>query len=369
MNRNKWRILPVMTQAAPIGVSLDETLLECKHQGISPNTIRFYHFDPPAVICGYNQAIADEVNISRVYDSGFDLTRRITGGGTLFVAPDQIGIACTIDKEIVPRNPLQAIQWFSDAIIIGLNHLGIDAVFRPKNDIAVDGKKLVGTGQANRGKGVLFHAIILIDLDIDMMLKVLNIPQIKFKNKELSNKSATGWCFQSNLGIGDRFTTIEKLTNGNVPLLSIYNVLQRGFEERFEMRLEMQDLLPQEEQYHSDYYDRYQSDNWIFLRKSAGGQIKAYSEKTKGGLIRVKVALEKNLIKSIIITGDFFIFPSKAIFDLEARLKWSSAEPRSINKIVSEFFEENSVEIPWISAKDLSKVIINAVAEKNEIKH
>lgn len=361
MTRNIWRFLPVMTQTAPDGVSLDETLLECKSQGISPNTIRFYHFNPPAVICGYNQAIEDEVNLSRVYDSGFDLTRRITGGGTLFVTPDQIGIACLVNKNLVPGNPSKAILWFSEAIIDSLNRLGINAVFRPKNDIVVDSRKLVGTGQAVRGKGVLFHAIILIDLDVAMMLNVLNIPRIKFKNKKLPQKTATGWCFQSKLGIEERFTTLKKELNGKVPLEPIYTALRRGFEAKFEMRLESKELLPQEEQLHQNYLSRYQSDDWIFMRKSAGGQIKTFTEKTKGGLVRVKMAVEKKVIKSIIITGDFFVFPSNAIFDLEARLKWSPAEPEAIEKTVSEFFENTSIEIPWISKEDLSDVLVNAI--------
>ena len=361
MSQMNWRFLPIMTQSAPVGVALDEALFDSKHRGISPNTVRFYHFDPPAVICGYHQAIEDEVDIVKVREYGFDMTRRITGGGTLFVAPGQIGIAIILDSDIVPRSPVKAIRWLGDAIINGLDKLGINAVFRPKNDIAVNQRKLVGTGQAVRGCAVLFHALVLIELDVQTMLEVLKIPQIKFQGKDMGNGTDVGWCFHSKLDIEERFTTIKRELGEKVDSRRIYEALRKGFEEGFGVTLRSSGLLPQEQQLHQNYIDRYKSDEWIFQRRSRGAQIKAYTEKTRGGLVRIKVALENNLIKSIIIAGDFFVFPSRAIFDLEADLKWSSVEPEAIRKTVNNFFENHGVEIPWLSSEELADILVKTI--------
>lgn len=350
-----------MTQSAPVGVALDEALFDSKHKGISPNTVRFYHFDPPAVICGYHQAIEDEVDIVKIHEYGFDLTRRITGGGTLFVAPDQLGIATILDRGNVPRSPVKAIRWFSDAIISGLNQLGINAEFRPKNDIAVNKRKLVGTGQAVRGRAVLFHAIILIELDVQTMLQVLKIPKIKYERKERGNGSALGWCFHPKLDIADRFTTINNELDEKIDHLLIHKALRKGFEEKFGVSLNSNELLPQEQELHKKYIARYKSDEWIFLRRLGGAQIKAYTEKTKGGLVHIKVALDDNLIKNIVISGDFFVFPPRAIFDLEACLKWSPVEPQTIRKTVHNFFETNDIEILWLSSDEFADILVNAI--------
>ncbi|MHA1214530.1 MAG: lipoyl protein ligase domain-containing protein [Candidatus Hodarchaeales archaeon] len=360
MSNKEWRFLPIMTQSAPVGVALDEALLDSKQEGC-PNTLRLYHFNPPAVICGYHQSIEDEVDITKVHESGFDLTRRITGGGTLFVAPDQIGIVLVLERRMVPKKPDQAIQWFSDGIIKGLSRLGINAVFRPKNDIAVNHKKLVGTGQAVRGQAVLFHAIVLLDLDMGTMLKVLKIPDIKFKGKKTSKESPLGWCFHSKMSLESRFTTINKEMGGKVDPKMVYQALRAGFEENFGVSFIDADLLPREKDLHEKYIARYQSDDWVFLRKAGDSHIKTYTNKTKGGLVRVKVALDKDIIKSLIITGDFFIFPSEAIFDLEAALKWSSAKPAAIRENVKKFFVDKGVVIPWLEPEELAEIIIKAI--------
>ncbi len=366
MNKSEWRFLPILTQSAAVGVALDEALLDSIDQGISPNTVRFYHFDPPAVICGYHQAIEDEVDLDKLKENGFDLTRRITGGGTLFVAPGQIGIAIVMNRDLVPPSPVKAIRWFADGVIKGLASLGIDAVFRPKNDITVNQRKLVGTGQAVRNRAVLFHAIVLIDFNIQTMLNVLKIPQIKFKSKENNKKSSLGWCFQSKFDINQRFTTIRKELNNIVDLQRIYQALRMGFEQQFEVSLKSNNLLPEEQKIHQKYIDRYQSEEWIFLRRLGGAKIKSHTEKTKGGLIRIKVALDNKLIKSIIIAGDFFVFPPRAIFDLEASLKWCSIDSKNIRKQVNNFFKDNEIEIPYLSWEELANIIIHAInSEEN----
>lgn len=362
--KKKWRFLPIMTQSAPEGVALDEVLLDCKNERISPNTIRFYHFNPPAVICGYHQATEDEVNVEKAKEFGYDLTRRITGGGTLFVAPGQIGIAMVLGNEIVPRKSSDAIRWFSKAIINGLNRLEINAVFRPKNDIAVNGRKIVGTGQAVRGQAVLFHAIVLIDFDVNMMRNLLRIPDEKFIGKTPKHKQSLGWCFNPKVGLEDRFTTITRELKENINIELIYASLKTGFEETFDVSLVKQSLLPEEVKKHSNYIKRYKNDDWVFLRKIGYGNMKSYMEKTKAGMFRIIVATEKKTIKSILISGDFFVFPSEAIFDLEALLKWTSTDSKIIRNKVTNFFIERNIEIPWLSSEELADIIIRAINSK-----
>ena len=62
--------------------------------------------------------------------------------------------------------------------------------------------------------------------------------------------------------------------------------------------------------------------------------------KEDGGLIRtaVKVDLKKERIKDLLITGDFFLHPKRAIYDLEAALKNTAV--KDLRKEVEQFFHE-----------------------------
>lgn len=84
--------------------------------------------------------------------------------------------------------------------------------------------------------------------------------------------------------------------------------------------------------------------------------------KTPGGIVRVSAAIDRsvNLIKSILINGDFFVFPSRGIMDLEAALKFTSSCEKWIRKTVSDFFRSNTVKIPGVSPDDMADLIIEA---------
>jgi len=62
-------------------MALDETLLEVKGEGKSPNTIRFLQFSPRTVLVGFHQAVSEEIRIKYCRERGIDINRRITGVG------------------------------------------------------------------------------------------------------------------------------------------------------------------------------------------------------------------------------------------------------------------------------------------------
>ncbi len=47
--------------SAAKNMALDETLLELKGTGKSPNTLRFLQFSPRTVLVGYHQSIQEEI--------------------------------------------------------------------------------------------------------------------------------------------------------------------------------------------------------------------------------------------------------------------------------------------------------------------
>ena len=90
--------------------------------------------------------------------------------------------------------------------------------------------------------------------------------------------------------------------------------------------------------------------------------------KTKGGLLRVSLVVDvkTNRILFVLITGDFFAYPGRTIYDLESKLKDTNSDFENIKKIILHFFEEKQPEIPGVTPEDFLSVIKNAL---NKVKY
>jgi lipoate-protein ligase A len=60
-------------------------------------------------------------------------------------------------------------------VITALAMLGLKADFRPRNDIEINGKKISGTGGTESDDAFLFQGTMLVDFDVNTMLKALRI--------------------------------------------------------------------------------------------------------------------------------------------------------------------------------------------------
>ena len=81
-----------------------------------------------------------------------------------------------------------------------LRSLGIDASFRPVNDIEVHGRKISGTGGTEIRDAFLFQGTLLVDLNIQVMLRALRVPTEKLKDKEIDSLKERMTCLRWELG-------------------------------------------------------------------------------------------------------------------------------------------------------------------------
>ena len=93
-----WRLLDTPPMTAAENMALDDTLLELKGKGETPNTIRFLQFSPRSVLVGYHQSVDEEVRTSYCHENGIHINRRITGGGAIFFDENQLGWEIFCDK-------------------------------------------------------------------------------------------------------------------------------------------------------------------------------------------------------------------------------------------------------------------------------
>jgi lipoate-protein ligase A len=93
--------------------------------------------------------------------------------------------------------------------------------------------------------------------------------------------------------------------------------------------------------------------------------------KTPGGLIRISIAIDTRtrVVNQILITGDFFAYPKRAIFDLESLLKNSKASPSQIEEVVHTFWVDRKPRIPGVKEGHLVQAIREAIEKMDLIPH
>ena len=354
-----WRLLDTGKLTAAENMALDETLLEAKSKGLIPNTIHFLQFFPPAALLGYHQSLEQEVRADFCKKAGIEINRRITGGGTIFFDETQIGWEIICDKQFfdVRVANINFFNKLSQPLIYALKKLGINASFRPRNDIEVNGKKISGTGGTEDGSAFLFQGTLLVDFDIKKMIKALRIPIAKLKDKEISSAKERVTCLKWELG---RVPTSDELKI----------LLKEGFEKEFNIVLKNDELTKEELLLFNQKLSKFQSQEYINKIKQPKEEQQMITSiyKADGGIIRISmvVNLSDNRIQSLLITGDFFAYPKRAIFDLEFSLKDIPIDSAFIECKIRDFFKNTKPEIPGVIDTDFINAI-NKALEKIKI--
>ena len=313
-----WRLLDTGSLSAAENMALDEVLLELKAEGKTPPTLRFLQFSKPTVLVGHHQSVEEEVRLDYCRAKGIDLNRRLTGGGALYWGRDELGWEIYLSRRD-PRIPLRIEDLYrklGEIAARGLNHLGLQASFRPRNDIEINGRKVSGTGGTELSGALLFQGTLLVDFEVNEMLRALRIPTEKLQEKEIESVKERVTCLKWELDI--------------LPSLSrIKASLVRAFQEAFGIAFQNQSLTPEEEQRLRVKLPYFSSREYIFKVREALPRRRTLSSifRAPGGLIRTSMAVDLKacVINQILITGDFFAYPRRSIFDLESLLKNSKA--------------------------------------------
>ena len=182
----EWHVIQGPALDPVLQMALDQVLSEEVGAGIRKPTLRIWEWEKPAVVLGSFQSVKNEVDEANAARHGFDIVRRISGGGAMFM---EAGAVITYSI-YAPANLVQGMS-FADSyafldewVIVALKSLGIDASYVPLNDIASPTGKIGGAAQKRLGDGaVLHHVTMSYDMDGDKMVEVLRIGREKMSDK------------------------------------------------------------------------------------------------------------------------------------------------------------------------------------------
>src|SRR5690606_36937414 len=185
----RWHLIRPMPVASVVNHALDEVLLRRVGAGEREPTLRFWGRIEPEVVIGRFQSVRNEVDEEAARRYGIQITRRLTGGGAMFVEPENmITYSIYAPAELVAgMSFLESYAFLDDCVIEALRSLGIDAWYEPINDITSSGGKIGGAAQARRFGAVLHHATLSYDLNSDRMLEVLRIGKEKLSDKGITS--------------------------------------------------------------------------------------------------------------------------------------------------------------------------------------
>jgi lipoate-protein ligase A len=350
-----WRLITDNDVSDSFGLAADDALAERVGQGVSQPTLRLYTYRSHCALVGRFQRIENEIYVDYCQTQGIALNRRPTGGGAIIMGAGQLGVALTIPGQggETYGHARELMAQFSAGIVGGLDALGVTADFRGKNDIEVDGRKIAGLGvyRAPSG-GLLFHASLLVDLDVSLMLKILNTPFEKISDKEIALVST-------------RVSTVRREVGREVALDEVRQEVAAGYAGAFNIELDPGDFTPDERQaIMALEQEKYLSEDWVFQTTAVPDTMGSAKVKMPTGLLDVSVTMAGRMIKAVFISGDFFA-PDNAIADLEASLRWHTSDPEAVTTTLQQRYPRWQSELNAIPLVLLTKTIQAAVQQAN----
>ncbi len=181
-----WQLIHGTAYSPVMQMALDQVLTEEVGEGRRKPTLRIWEWESPAVVIGSFQSVKNEVDANNATKYGFDVVRRISGGGAMFMeAGSVITYSIYAPTELVQGMSFADSYAFLDEwVIVALKSLGIDASYQPLNDITSPKGKIGGAAQKRLGNGALVHHVTMsYDMDGDRMVEVLRIGREKMSDK------------------------------------------------------------------------------------------------------------------------------------------------------------------------------------------
>ncbi|MBU4075906.1 MAG: lipoate--protein ligase family protein [Euryarchaeota archaeon] len=244
----EWRFIDFGLVDIRDMMAMDEAILK----GDEGNTF-FFWTPKKSIILGFFQKAEVELNLPQCKD--YTITRRISGGGIAF-SDDRCrqinyGVVGTIDNDLFPLDIIESYKQVCGVLIDTLVHYGMNAAFRPINDVTVDNKKISGNAQTRWEGKLLQNGTLLLDFDIEEMLRISNIPREKFLDKKIAS-------------VREGLTWLDRELGEQRDMEEVKKVMKDKFEERFRVTLKTATLSKREKELTKSLLPKYYSPEWVY---------------------------------------------------------------------------------------------------------
>jgi len=348
-----FRIIDTGVREGRTNIAFDAALIDERQAGRVPDTIRFLRF-PPTALIGRHQDLSREIDLDYCEKHRIGTVRRITGGGAIYLDEGQLGWELVFHRASFGIAALPDLaREICNAAAAGLQTLGVDARFRPRNDIEVNGRKISGTGGFYDGDVLIYQGTVLVDLNPQRLVNALHVPQSKLAKRGLDTAA-------------QRVVTLKELLGPETPDLEFIKLaLIEGFKDVLGIEAEYGDITESEEQLARNYFEE-EIGTEEFLKEidnpAADDEVLTGTHTGAGGTIDSFVKLEgptREVLQRVLISGDFFVTPPRIVFDLEASLAGRRLD--EVDGAIERFFDDSKIDTLSVTPADFQASIASAL--------
>jgi lipoate-protein ligase A len=259
-----WRLI---VEPGPLSgarnMAVDERLFDLAAS--SPRTyLRFYQWARPTASLGYSQDPDKVVDAAFCAARGVAIVRRMTGGKLVLHDREVTYSIASADAEVFTETLRDSYRRISLALIRGLARLGVRArlagsappgyakgtmpcfAFAARDEIEVDGRKIVGSAQKRTGPLFLQHGSVLLEKDEALLAAVARPGEVP---EDLA------------------LTSLAEALSRPVGFDDVVGPLVQGFADQFGVAFERYELGPSDEAaIRALEASKYASDGWTFRR-------------------------------------------------------------------------------------------------------
>ena len=172
--------------------------------------LRFYQWNKPTVSIGHSQKATKVVNLDFCRQNGIDIVRRITGGKLVLHYKEVTYSVCSSDTDIFSQQLMNSYKLISEALNVCLQRMGIQSHLAndtsseyarrampcfaqpARDEIEMDGKKIIGSAQKRTGKKFIQHGSIPLEKEAELLISASQSDQKEPMVKMTSLSEALG---------------------------------------------------------------------------------------------------------------------------------------------------------------------------------
>lgn len=308
----------------------------------------------PYVCIGYHQDVAQEVDVEYCQAHNIPVFRREVGGGAVFLDGQQLFYQLVMHRS----NPLAAqsktafYEQLLQPVVNAYERLGVPARYKPVNDVmTADGRKISGNGAAEIGDYIILVGNLIADFDYDTMVRVLKVPDEKYRDKVHKSMYENLTTLKRELGSLPSWATMaEVLADEFAKVLGGLEPSELG-----------QDVIAKAD----ELWEQFSQPEWLnkkgkrvadrAVRISADTEVRQKVYKAPGGLIRGITEVRDGVVRSVSISGDFFIYPQDKVPALEMALVGVPVD--QVEQAVAAFYDQENIDSPGVTPADLAQVV------------
>ncbi len=316
----------------------------------------------PYVCIGNHQDAEQEIDLAFAEANHIPVIRREVGGGAVYLDGEQLfyQLILKTDRPGLLMNKAEFYRQYLQPVIDTYRAFGVNAEYKPVNDIIANGRKVSGNGAAEIEGMLILVGNFIMDFNYEMMSKTLRVPDEKFRDKVFKT-------LQDNLSTMKRETgeipSTEALALDLVkryePLLGPMEIEREVDEELIRKAEELLAVMYTQDWLHANDSRRPRADQ-VKIRE--GVYVIQNMLKTPGGLVRVTAVKEDDILRDVHISGDFFFYPATLLPDLEHALNGVPADAASVKAAIENFYTAHAVESPGVQPADFAAALFPVAA-------